>query len=104
MASKQRARTDERDEAESVETPTIEIDVPDDADDSEAAAIAAAVSAHVRDQELAAAAVAASEEESWDGKRWAYAGRIRTQQQRTTRVPKDAPTNPWSAAGRTDRF
>ncbi|GAB7017786.1 hypothetical protein [Halostagnicola bangensis] len=104
MASKQRARADERDEAESVEASSIEIDIPDDADESEAAAIAAAVSAHVRDQELAAAAAAADEEDSWDGKRWSYAGRIRAQQQRTTRVPRDAPTNPWSAAGRTDRF
>ncbi|MDJ1430500.1 hypothetical protein [Halostagnicola sp. A-GB9-2] len=104
MASKQRARADERDAAESVEAPNIEIDIPDDADESEAAAIAAAVSAHVRDQELAAAAAAADEEDSWDGKRWSYAGRVRAQQQRTIRVPRDAPTNPWSAAGRTDRF
>ena len=83
----------------------VELDIPDDASDDEAAAIAAAIGAHLHDHALAvAAAAAAGEEESWDDKRWAFAGRIRAQQQRTVRVPREAPTDPWTAAGRTDRF
>ncbi|MFC4543646.1 hypothetical protein ACFO5R_17100 [Halosolutus amylolyticus] len=82
----------------------VDIDIPDTADEEEAAAIVAAVGAHLHDHALAAAAAAAAEEETWDDRRWAFAGRVRAQQQRTVRVPRDAPTNPWSAAGRTDRF
>ncbi|APW99816.1 hypothetical protein CHINAEXTREME_19465 [Halobiforma lacisalsi AJ5] len=83
---------------------TVDVDIPDDANDEETAAIVAAIGAHLHDQTLAAAAAAADEEETWDGKRWAFGGRIRAQQQRHVRVPWDAPTDAWSAAGRTDRF
>ncbi|OVE85678.1 hypothetical protein [Natronolimnobius baerhuensis] len=82
----------------------VDITLPDDADEEEAAAIVAAVGAHLHDQALAVAAAAASDQESWDGKRWAFSGRVRAQQQRLARVPRDAPTDAWSAAGRTDRF
>ncbi|TMT86175.1 hypothetical protein E2L06_06025 [Haloterrigena sp. H1] len=82
----------------------VSIDLPDDADEEEAAAIAAAIGAHLHDHALAVAAAAASGEETWDDKRWAFAGRVRAQQHRTVRVPRDAPTNAWSAAGRTERF
>lgn len=78
------------------------LSLPADADAAEAAAIAAAVGAHLRDQEAAAAA--ADEEETWQEKRWSFAGRVQSLQGRTVRVPRDAPTNAWSAAGRTDRF
>ena len=78
--------------------------LPETASPEEAAAIAAAVGAHVRDQELAAAAAAADAGESWEGNRWTFAGRVRAQQRRFARVPTTAPTNPWTAAGRTDRF
>ena len=78
------------------------VSVPPDADGAEAAAIAAAVGAHVRDQERAAAA--GDGERTWDGHRWSFAGRIRSQQARETRVPRGAPRDPWTAAGRTDRF
>ncbi|WP_049925631.1 hypothetical protein [Halopiger goleimassiliensis] len=81
----------------------VSIDIPDSADDEEAAAIAAAIGAHLHDHALAAAA-AADEEETWDGNRWAFSGRIRSQQHRHVRVPRGAPTDAWSAAGRTDRF
>lgn len=84
--------------------PDVELDLPDDADDEEAAAIAAAIGAHLHDHALAVAAAAASGEETWDGKRWSFGGRIRAQQHRTVRVPRETPTDPWSAAGRTDRF
>ena len=84
-----------------------QLTLPDDADDVEAAAIAAAVAAHLRDQETAAAAAAAADadaEPTWEGERWSFAGRVDTLQNRTVRVPTDAPRDAWSAAGRTDRF
>ncbi len=81
------------------------LSLPDDADEAEAAAIAAAVSAHLRDQEAAAAAAAAeSDGESWQEKRWGFAGRVESLQRRTVRVRDGTPTDAWSAAGRTDRL
>jgi len=79
--------------------------LPDDADDAEAAAIAAAVAAHLRDGELAAAAAAEADAETgWEGERWAFADRVDRLTGRSVRVPTDAPTDPWTAAGRADRF
>jgi len=82
----------------------VDLELPDDATDEEAAAIAAAIGAHLHDHALAVAAAAAAGEETWDEKRWQFSGRMREQQQRHLRVPREAPTNPWTAAGRTDRF
>ncbi|ELY52999.1 hypothetical protein [Natronococcus jeotgali] len=82
----------------------VDLELPDDADSEEAAAIVAAIGAHLHDRALAAAAAAADEEATWQDRRWAFAGRVRAQQHRDVRVPLDAPTDPWSAAGRTDRF
>jgi len=79
------------------------LSIPDDADDAEAAAIAAAVAAHLRDGELAAAA-AADGDGGWDGKRWSFAGRVDRLRGRAVHVPTHAPTDPWTAAGRLDRF
>ena len=81
------------------------LSIPDDARDDEAAAIAAAVAAHLRDGELAAAA--AAEDGADDGRdedRWGLAGRIERLRRRRVRVPADAPADPWTAAGRSDRF
>ncbi|USZ72766.1 hypothetical protein [Natronosalvus halobius] len=80
----------------------VSITLPADATSEEAAAIVAAIGAHLRDLEAAAAQT--DDEETWDGKRWSFAGRIDAQQSRTVRVPTRAPTNPWAAAGRTGRF
>jgi hypothetical protein len=80
------------------------LDLPDDATEDEAAAIAAALSAHLRDQEAAAAVAAATTEETWQGKKWTFAGRVEELQGRTTRVPDGSPTNAWVAASRADRF
>ncbi|PCR89784.1 hypothetical protein [Natrinema ejinorense] len=82
----------------------VDLDMPDDADDEEAAAIVAAIGAHLHDHALAAAAAAAEGEVTWDDERWSFAGRVRAQQHRTVRVPRGAPTDPWSAAGRTKQF
>jgi len=78
--------------------------VPDDATDEEAAAIAAAIGAHLRAREAAAAAAADEAEPSWDGERWSFAGRLRGLQGRAGRVPRSAPTDAWTASGRSDRF
>jgi len=84
---------------------TLELDVPDDASDAEAAAIAAAVGSHVNDWDRAvAAAAAAGDEETWQGRKWTFAGRIDDLQGRSIRVPETAPTDAWTASGRTDRF
>jgi hypothetical protein len=83
----------------------MQLAIPDDADDDEAAAIAAAVGAHVTDGDRAAAAAAAGgDEETWQGRKWTFAGRIDGLQGRSIRVPETAPTDAWTASGRTDRF
>ena len=82
------------------------LSLPETATDEEAAAIAAAIGAHLNDQQAAAAAAQAAQgdTESWDGKRWGYAGRLECTQGRTARVPTTAPTDEWTASGRTERF
>ncbi|VTT86588.1 unknown [Halorubrum sp. DM2] len=81
------------------------LSIPDDAGDEEAAAIAAAVAAHLRDGELAAAAAASDADDGGrDEDRWGLAGRIDRLHRRRVRVSADAPTDPWTAAGRSDRF
>ncbi|WP_368408087.1 acc operon protein [Halorussus pelagicus] len=92
------------DDAESDPLADADLRIPDDATDEEAAAIAAAIGAHLRSQEAAAAAAAESDEETWDGKRWSFAGRLRGVQGRAGRVPTSAPTDAWAASGRSDRF
>ncbi|ESS06128.1 MAG: hypothetical protein A07HB70_01676 [uncultured archaeon A07HB70] len=74
-----------------------------DPDDDEAAAAVAAVYAHLR-AERAAAAASGRTGETWDGERWRFAGRAETLRGRTVRVPDGAPTDRWTAAGRTDRL
>ena len=81
----------------------VTLDIPDDASHAEAAAIAVAVGAHLRDREVAAV-LAAAGEETWEGKRWSFAGRVEAIQGRSERVPMGAPIDAWTAAGRTDRF
>jgi hypothetical protein len=80
------------------------LSIPADASGEEAAAIAAAIGAHLRDREAAAAAAAGDDAESWDGERWRFAGRVARLRRRGDRPPIGAPTDPWIAAGRTDRF
>jgi hypothetical protein len=78
------------------------LSIPATATPEEAAAIAAAVGAHIRDQQMAAVAAAASgdKEITWDGKRWEFAGRIEALSGVSRRVPREAPTDEWTAAGR----
>ena len=75
----------------------------EDATPEEAAAIVAAIGAHLAD-EARSAATEPPDEDRWEGNRWTFSGRVRAQQQRLVRVPTDAPRDPWTASGRTDRY
>ncbi len=86
------------------------VSVPDDATADEAAAIVAVITAHITDRERAAAialATAAEEsedEETRDGERWAFAGRINSLSgRRLQHVSDRLPRDDWSAAGRIRR-
>lgn len=80
----------------------LNLTIPPDASEEEAAAIVAAINVHLREQEVAAAAE--DGEPDWNGKRWQFAGRMAGLQNRDVRVPTNAPTDAWSAAGRTTRY
>jgi|GEM_PF-3226271 len=70
----------------------------------ETAAIVAAVGAHIRDQQMKALAANADDEQTWDGKRFGFAGRLEALTGCSVRVPRNAPTDEWTAAGRRDRY
>ena len=59
-----------------VETPDIEVSIPDDATEAEAAAISAAISAHITDRQRAAAAAAAASGTTEYTDEWKLAGRL----------------------------
>jgi len=80
---------------------TNHVGVSPDATPEEAAAIAAAISAYLADE---AAAAAAGEDAGWDGRRWTFAARVETTRDRMARIPDGAPDDPWTAAGRAERF
>lgn len=75
------------------------LSIPADADGDEAAAIAVAIREYLAEVESDT-----SDEPSWNGRRWAFAGRLESLGGRGARVPDGAPTDAWSAAGRADRF
>ena len=77
----------------------LELALPDDADSAEAAAIAVAVRAH-----LSATGADEDAESGWRDDRWRFRGRVDVLQRRRVRVPTAAPRDPWTAAGRTDRY
>jgi len=83
-------------------TSRFELDVPEDATPEEAAAIASAVGAHLTDRERAAATE--SVEPTWQDRQWQFAAKVEATGGCSKRVSRDAPTDPWTAAGRTDRF
>lgn len=87
-------------EGETIETPAGAVAIPPDATPEETAAIMAAVGAHLRDQRVASED---GDAESWEGKRFAFAGRIEGLTGQSRRVPLEAPTDNWTAAGRLDR-
>lgn len=65
----------------------------------ESAAVAAALAAHLDTEEHGK-----PEPETWTGRRFQFAGRLSALLGDTRRVPCDAPTDEWTAAGRADRF
>jgi hypothetical protein len=95
------------DSAEKDLAAAVAASVPD-ADEAETAAIVAAVRTHLAQQAAAARAAAEADDQDeqggWDGRRWAYAGRIDALQSRSVRVPDGAPDDSWAASGRTERF
>jgi hypothetical protein len=85
-----------------MELSPADLDIPDHADEDEAAAIAAAISTHL--SRLQRAAEEGETADSWDGRRWAFAGRLHAVSGTARRVPETAPRDAWAAAGRRDRF
>ena len=92
-------------ETTAVSTANGQVRVPDRASKTQVAAITAAIGAHVQDQRQAIAlAQEADDEQSWDGERFAFTGRLEALTGCTVRVPRAAPTDKWTAAGRRDRY
>lgn len=88
-----------------METSRSELRFPETVEPEEAAAITAVIRTLLREERTAAkAAESAERSETWDGNRWTFAGRMEVLQGRATKAPDGAPTDPWTAAGRTDRF
>ena len=83
--------------------PETDLQIPETASGEEAAAIAAAIGTYLADERAAAEAESGGDR-SWQGRRWAFAGRLDALTGRAARVPEGAPTDPWDAAGRADRF
>ena len=81
----------------------VSLSIPPDASEEEAAAIMAAINVILREREAAAAA-AEDGEPDWENERWAFSGKMAQLQNRDVRVPMNAPTDAWSAAGRTTRY
>lgn len=89
---------------ETVETAAGRLTLPASATPEQAAAIAAAVGAHTHDQRVAAALAAEDDTDTWDGERFAFAGRLEGLTGCSYRVPKNAPNDRWTATGRRDRY
>jgi hypothetical protein len=81
-----------------------DIDVPDSATPEEAAAITAAVGAYLDAGRNGSGGDQRDESDGWDGDRWRFRNRIKALQSRSVRPSRGAPTDPWRAAGRTERF
>ena len=79
-----------------------ELTLSPDATEDEAAANTAAV-----EQWLAAERRARDDgsgtDDPWDGRRFAFAGRVAKLTGESVRVPDGAPADPWTAMGRLDR-
>jgi hypothetical protein len=80
----------------------VELDI-DDATPEELAAIAIVLDNYLQ-AEQEAAEHGEDSTESWDGKRFAYAGRIEALTGTPRRVPRGAPTDNWTAAGRLENL
>lgn len=100
-----RSEVDETmDDSQAMETDVGPVRVRPALTPEQAAAIGAAVGAHLRDQQMAALAANAGDEKTWDGRRFAFAGRLEALTGCSRRVPRNAPTDEWTATGRRDRY
>jgi len=83
-----------------------DLGVPESATPAEAAAIAAAVEAYLDAERTSHGGEGGDDDgrADWSGDRWRFRGRVEALQSRSVRVPAGAPTDPWRAAGRTERF
>jgi len=79
-------------------TDTFDIHPPASANPQETAAIVAALAEYLGEERGGEPA------DSWDGKRFRFAGRLDGLTGQARRVPRGAPTDEWTAAGRIDRF
>ena len=79
-------------------TRPLGVQPPEGANPRETAAIVAALA------EYLGAETGAGPVDTWDGERFRFAGRIDALTGCARRVPRDAPTDEWTAAGRVDRF
>lgn len=70
-----------------------------DASPDEAAAIVAALRLHLADH-----TEDGTDDATWIGRKWAFAGRVAGLRGRSVRLPDGAPTDAWAAIGRTDRL
>jgi len=75
----------------------------DEATSQELAAIAIALDNYIQSEKHESQDSNESAE-SWDGKRFAYAGRIEALTGTARRVPRSAPTDNWTAAGRLENL
>jgi len=89
-----------RDGGRTEQPPLEDLRVPAGATSREAAAITAALDSYLREERDSPG----DSGETWDGKRFAFAGRTEALTGIPRRVPRGAPTDKWTAAGRADRF
>jgi len=82
----------------------MRLDASPDPTDAETAAIAVAVAGYLDEVAAAAAATARTDRDSWDGEKWRFSGRLDALGGTCERVPTGAPSDEWTAAGRSDRF
>ena len=80
-----------------------ELRLPPDATPDEAAAITAAVEQWLA-AETRAAGDGATADDPWIGRRFGFAGRLEKLTGEPARLPVGAPADPWTAAGRRERF
>lgn len=83
---------------ENVTPVDIEPDLPATATTDEAAAVAAALAVHLDDEKRD------PDTDTWDGKRFQFAGRIAAVTGTPRHIPRGAPTDDWTAVGRSDRY
>jgi hypothetical protein len=94
---------DDHDSGQNPAVSPAEVRGLDSADATQAAAVAVAIGAHLRDRAVSAGTDSTDREE-WIGRKWAFADRLDRRRDHGVRIPRRTPTDPWTAADRTDRL